>query len=287
MANIDTSKFLNFGNLQYYDQKIKKYTKKYTDNQIATFDFIKVVSTLPTEGLENRIYLVPIAVSSGFPTGDPGVYRHGTNFTELLYSWDEIFTGSVQPDDMFGYEYCIYESAGWLNGIVGGDVILPEHYEGDWDWPNIMFLACGNVVIPETYGSGYVYDFKNEYMGRPNSKIECKLEILYLKHTDPSIIYPPYAEDVPHLTKIVVPKGCADAYRSATNWCDYGGIIIEETKEATEDQNLFDEWIWVNKGTEESPEYGWEWITKKQVEIDLTEYATKDFVEQTLLDGTW
>lgn len=33
--------------------------KEYTDKEIATFDFIKVVSVLPEEGLENRIYFVP------------------------------------------------------------------------------------------------------------------------------------------------------------------------------------------------------------------------------------
>lgn len=33
--------------------------KDYTDKEIATFDFIKVVSVLPEEGLANRIYFVP------------------------------------------------------------------------------------------------------------------------------------------------------------------------------------------------------------------------------------
>lgn len=33
--------------------------KLYTDNEIATFDFIKVVNVLPEEGLPNKIYLVP------------------------------------------------------------------------------------------------------------------------------------------------------------------------------------------------------------------------------------
>lgn len=33
--------------------------KLYTDNEIAAFDFIKVVNALPEEGLPNKIYLVP------------------------------------------------------------------------------------------------------------------------------------------------------------------------------------------------------------------------------------
>ena len=32
---------------------------EYVDNEIATFDFIKIVDTLPETGLENRFYFVP------------------------------------------------------------------------------------------------------------------------------------------------------------------------------------------------------------------------------------
>lgn len=34
-------------------------SKEYVDNEIATFDFIKIVDPLPETGLDNRIYLVP------------------------------------------------------------------------------------------------------------------------------------------------------------------------------------------------------------------------------------
>lgn len=41
---------------------LKDYaTKEYVENEIATFDFIKVVDALPKTGLENRIYFVPKA----------------------------------------------------------------------------------------------------------------------------------------------------------------------------------------------------------------------------------
>lgn len=48
---------------------------------------------------------------------------------------------------------------------------------------------------------------------------------------------------------------------------------------ANTENNLFDEWIWINKGTESAPEYAWEWITTKQVEVDLHAYATKEYVD--------
>lgn len=49
-------------------------------------------------------------------------------------------------------------------------------------------------------------------------------------------------------------------------------------KQETETQNLFDEWVWVNRGTEEDPDWDWEWLSTKKLEVDLTAYATKDFV---------
>ena len=49
-------------------------------------------------------------------------------------------------------------------------------------------------------------------------------------------------------------------------------------KQGTETQNLFDEWVWVNRGTEEAPDWDWEWISTQKLEVDLTAYATKDFV---------
>lgn len=53
-------------------------------------------------------------------------------------------------------------------------------------------------------------------------------------------------------------------------------------KADTQNQDLFDEWIWINKGTEEEPNFDWEWITTKQLEVDLTPYVKKDEVDDFL-----
>lgn len=50
-------------------------------------------------------------------------------------------------------------------------------------------------------------------------------------------------------------------------------------KQDPQTQDLFDEYAWVNRGTEEVPDWGWEYLSTKQFEIDLTNYATKNFVE--------
>ena len=55
-------------------------------------------------------------------------------------------------------------------------------------------------------------------------------------------------------------------------------------KKDTQTQDLFDEYAWINKGTEEAPNWGWEWVTTKQIEIDLTNYTTLDKVEELLLE---
>lgn len=44
-------------------------------------------------------------------------------------------------------------------------------------------------------------------------------------------------------------------------------------KQDGESPDLFDEFVWVNKGTDESPEFGWEYLGTKKIEIDLTEYV--------------
>lgn len=53
-------------------------------------------------------------------------------------------------------------------------------------------------------------------------------------------------------------------------------------KSDTQNQDLFDEWVWINKGTEEEPNFDWEWVTTKQLEVDLTPYVKKDEVDEFL-----
>lgn len=50
----------------------------------------------------------------------------------------------------------------------------------------------------------------------------------------------------------------------------------------TTEQDLFDEYIWVNKGTEESAEWVWEFVASKKVEVDLTEYVNKEELSEEL-----
>ncbi len=69
-------------------------TKEYVDNEIATFDFIKVVDELPAEGLPNRIYLVPKADTQTQDLFDEYIWING--------KWEWLTTKQVEVD-LTGY----------------------------------------------------------------------------------------------------------------------------------------------------------------------------------------
>ncbi len=48
--------------------------------------------------------------------------------------------------------------------------------------------------------------------------------------------------------------------------------FVRKTNPQT-NEDLFDEWAWINKGTEENPNYGWEFKGTKKFEVDLNEYV--------------
>jgi microcystin-dependent protein len=216
-------------------------------------ELIKVVNSLPETGEENKIYLVPI---SGFPTAEPGVYEHGSNFTKLVYSLNE-------PIDVDGHTYYYYsEEYSEAEFAFGGDIILPDNIV-----ESIALSYSGDIVIPASVTSLELSCLSKTGNGTAilGDATECKLTTLYSKATTPPSWI---GNGTPYLTKIVVPKGCAEAYKSANVWKNFADIIVEAAEGS--EQNLFDEWIWINKGTENAPEYVWEWITTKPSAEDLS-----------------
>lgn len=47
-------------------------------------------------------------------------------------------------------------------------------------------------------------------------------------------------------------------------------------KESTDASDLYDEWIWVNKGTKDSPDYKWEYAGAKKIDFKTDSFATWD-----------
>jgi hypothetical protein len=165
---------------------------------------------------------------NSFPTGEAGFYRHGTNFTELLCTWDEYIANGVDIDGQH-YEGGINNSngssadSGYLMFSVPADVIIQEGHRYD-----LMGIECGNFVLPSDVKSVDVCEF-----GIVDDK-GAIITTVYVKGTTPTPYFNvwSYSTDViwgpaTNLSKIVVPKGCADIYKSATDWCDYAEIIVE------------------------------------------------------------
>ena len=97
LENVDNTSDVNKPVSILQKQEIKKAVdevlveaKKYTDNELATFDFIKIIDALPTRGLPNRIYLVPKTNT-----------MEKDLFDEYLWinnQWDWITTKQIEVD---------------------------------------------------------------------------------------------------------------------------------------------------------------------------------------------
>ena len=68
----------------------KKELKSYTDNEIATFDFIKIVDSLGDTGLPNRLYLVPKNDAEGNDLFDEYIWAND--------KWEFITTKQIEID---------------------------------------------------------------------------------------------------------------------------------------------------------------------------------------------
>jgi hypothetical protein len=58
-------------------------------------------------------------------------------------------------------------------------------------------------------------------------------------------------------------------------------LVPKNIGESSE-EDYYDEYIWVNKGTEEIPNFQWEFVASRPYNIDLSNYATKEYVEDEI-----
>jgi hypothetical protein len=78
-------------------------SKEYVDNEIATFDFIKVVDALPEEGLPNRIYLVPKTEALSQDLFDEFIWING-KWEWLTTKQMEVELTNYVPKTAFTYD---------------------------------------------------------------------------------------------------------------------------------------------------------------------------------------
>ncbi len=105
-------------------------TKQYVDEEIAAFDFIKVVDSLPEEGLVNRIYLVPNADASENNLFDEYIWANG--------AWEFITTKIVEV-----------ELVDYIKKQELADYVVESGISGIWSyekWASGKAVCWGNTV---------------------------------------------------------------------------------------------------------------------------------------------
>ena len=172
-------------------------------------------SNYPEKPITNtEFWLDKIANKSGGGSGGgstdqtalAGAYTADGTFSNREYSWDEMVemgVSAIQPYFYESEEYRYVEANGY-------DVVVPDTE------PYVGYFYCNNIVLPKT-------TTKVEGSGAP------EMGKVYVKATTPPELYE-FAFPDPayfHFGGIVVPVGCIEAYKSATNWSFYADYITE------------------------------------------------------------
>ena len=91
-------------------------------------------------------------------------------------------------------------------------------------------------------------------------------EIQTMGTTDNSVVTKKYVDD--ELSKIELIK-----IVNVLPEIGLSNFIYLISKTDTQNEDVYDEYLWINKGTESNPIYDWEWIGSKQINVDLTDYV--------------
>ena len=282
-----------------YVDNIYTSAKSYTDQEIATFDFIKVVDKLPETGLENRFYLIPrpnsVIEGYGHTSGEicsfDGVSKCSITTTDSIYSPFDVAIYTTDGKDhkidipsAEIYEYIPHYECS-IEGTrltVTGKTTRVDNGE-DINTINATFevaegsLINGVATYGET-GNNYVVSWENTGLNDLfDEYIWANNDWEYLGTKTIEIDLDNYA------TKDYVEKEIAtfDFIKVVNELPEQGLVnriylVPKKSWNSVQENDLFDEWIWINKNTEVAPHYDWEWITTKQLEIDLTNYVEKE-----------
>lgn len=128
---------------------------------------------------------------------------------------------SITEDDLAGVtklkNYAFYQCSKLIN------VILPDSLTEIGEY---VFRYCSNIknmVIPEN-----VTKIGTNALTFGSNTTEGKTITTMLSTTPPQISYNTFY--APYINKIIVPAGCGDAYKAATNWSDFADYIEEATE---------------------------------------------------------
>lgn len=198
----------------------------------------------------------------------------------------ESTSGSYQFDKNFTFKqklYCYGETGKTVFAVDSVDGVGRIRYFGN------MFLNNKDVATQEYVSNYAVQKLENNdsvgkvYMVEKNSS-EPKLGCLSVTNYPNSILRRNQNSQVEVGTPIndfhAANKLYVDAELAKFDFIKVVEVLPETglpnkiyfvPKADSQNQDLFDEYIWVNEA--------WEWVTTKQLEVDLTPYATKEWVE--------
>ena len=204
-------------------------TKEYVDSELATFDFIKVVNSLPSEGLLNKIYLVPKKSNDQASTNDL--------FDEYIWLEENVNLG-------------LYDNKEYSLEITNGQ---PKEINITSDNMGIEL----KVFTSDGTQSAIKFEDGSNVVSEGKLDVICKVEG----------------------NKLNI-KGSVRHFETGA-----GLLFIDETFDVTKDSyitciefipNRYNEYqnfdINYKKGY-------WEWITTKQIKVDLTKYVQKSYLE--------
>jgi hypothetical protein len=140
---------------RYIDGEIAVWEKYFSNTELDSL-WGRLVDIIGTKYLSDSNTDDPAVI---IPNPKPGIYEHGSNFTKLIYSWDEVFPAKFDSESDYFIEWYM-QDYGMITGHTGGDVVVPEGING------LSGLACGNIIIPSTCTDADLYDFKNEWYGK-------------------------------------------------------------------------------------------------------------------------
>lgn len=129
-------------------------TQQYVDNEIATFDFIKIVQELPEVGLPNRFYFVPKTQATDNDLFDEYVWADG--------KWEFLGTRSIEID-LDGYikntvEYTAgYARFGTVAIYPGGIYGIDYLYGAVLPTPQASCLKITRALLPELRAGTDIY----------------------------------------------------------------------------------------------------------------------------------
>lgn len=237
-------------------------TKDYvTKNHLKT----KVVSILPdvSEAEENIIYMVE-------KTKEEKELLTTSNNATFFY-----IDGNIGPSDGENIEI-LYGDASYSE-VNDKYTIYFEQYCGEWSFDEGFkgaYLIDGNTMV-FNYEDG-IYSNIKIYGKKPYYE-----EYLFINGA-----FEPVGPSLNnYATKDYVDEEIAtfdfikvvDSLESVTTPLVNRIYFVPKKSDDLEQENdLFDEYIWMNIGTEAEPVYDWEWITTKQLEVDLTNYVEKE-----------